>query len=447
MSQSTTVVSTITNARSGLGPLALLALLSVACERAPVPDEIDGAMMRSGSTRTVDDLGQGDGVSCAILGTGEVKCWGQGYVGSGGRVTPDAIDVVALDRPAVQVETSGAQTVVLMDDGTVRAWGTIPGETCTELDPDEPGAESFLLGTGPTSIELGAPVQQIAVGADFACALAQGGSVRCWGNNACGQLGRGDRQRIGDDEPVGASEEVDLGDAAVSVVAGAHHACAVLASTEIRCWGSNLDGQLGHDQPGAVGDDEPPSAVPSIDLGEPVIDIVAGLEHTCALLGTGAIRCWGSNLDGQLGYGASVSGRAPDPQDNGDVDVGGSALEIVAGARHTCARLEGGVLRCWGNNDLGQLGYGHTTTIGDDETPAEHPPLDLGARHAVALGAGATGWTTFVVLDHGDLRSWGNNDAGQLGHGNFQRIGDDMEEPPGELPNILVDDDYGDAIL
>jgi alpha-tubulin suppressor-like RCC1 family protein len=101
------------------------------------------------------------------------------------------------------------------------------------------------------------------------------------------------------------------------------------------------------------------------------VQITAGANHTCVLLDRGAVRCWGENKNGQLGYGHTHDiGDKQLPASAGDVPLGGRAVQISAGGLHTCAVLDTGRLRCWGDNEWGQLGYGHKRNIGDDETPA-----------------------------------------------------------------------------
>lgn len=106
-------------------------------------------------------------------------------------------------------------------------------------------------------------------------------------------------------------------------------------------------------------------------LGGTAVQIALGYSHTCALLDTGAVRCWGENAIGQLGYGhTNPIGDNESPASVGDVQLGGKAVEIAAGYQHTCALLDTGALRCWGEGTFGALGYGDTNAIGDAETPA-----------------------------------------------------------------------------
>jgi alpha-tubulin suppressor-like RCC1 family protein len=92
--------------------------------------------------------------------------------------------------------------------------------------------------------------------------------------------------------------------------------------------------------------------------------------HACAILANGAVRCWGFGADGRLGYGnPSNIGDDETPASVGDVPVGGATIQL-SGFSHTCALLDTGKIRCWGFNDFGQLGYGNTEELGDDETAA-----------------------------------------------------------------------------
>jgi alpha-tubulin suppressor-like RCC1 family protein len=112
-----------------------------------------------------------------------------------------------------------------------------------------------------------------------------------------------------------------------------------------------------------------------------VAAISVGGFHTCAQLTEGTVRCWGNGSSGQLGYGNCIeisSGKeTEEPCAIGDDETPASAgsidlrevQQITAGGAHTCALLMSGSVRCWGAAQSGQLGYGSTEVIGDDETP------------------------------------------------------------------------------
>lgn len=105
------------------------------------------------------------------------------------------------------------------------------------------------------------------------------------------------------------------------------------------------------------------------------VEIAAGYYHSCARLGDGTVRCWGSDASGQLGDGATsgstcftglVNGSGPCQLTPVVVQGLSGAVEIGAGYHYSCARLGDGTVRCWGDNLFGELGDGTTT---DSPTP------------------------------------------------------------------------------
>jgi alpha-tubulin suppressor-like RCC1 family protein len=234
------------------------------------------------------------------------------------------------------------------------------------IGDDEPA--SFL---GPVHVDDAAlPVIDLDLGQSHSCALLENGLVRCWGAGSEAQLGIPGEQDVGDDELPSEAPPIDLGEQAVKIAAGEHHTCAITVSDGLRCWGQNDFGQLGYGHTERIGDDEPPSAMPPVQLGERATQIAVGGTHACARLESGAVRCWGNGGNGRLGYGMAISvGDDEHPADLPAVDVGGSALLVTAGEGHSCAMLEDERVRCWGSSLRGQLGYGNEDTIGDDESP------------------------------------------------------------------------------
>ena len=224
--------------------------------------------------------------------------------------------------------------------------------------------------------------QSLLAGESHTCALLDTGKVRCWGRNDSGQLGYGHTQSLGDDEPLASVGDVPLTDNGIQLAVGGHHTCLLLEGGAVRCWGRNDSGQLGYGHTQSLGDDEAVSSSGYVPFGGRAVELVAGFAHTCALLDTGKVRCWGHNAYGQLGYGHTrAMGDDELPSSAGDVDVGGSVRHLVAGAWHTCALLTTGAVRCWGRNDSGQLGYGHTA-----------PSAMTSHRPARAMSAWAAPW-------------------------------------------------------
>ncbi|MCP9491948.1 MAG: hypothetical protein MSC31_19045 [Solirubrobacteraceae bacterium MAG38_C4-C5] len=295
------------------------------------------------------------------------------------------------------------------------------------------------LPTGAAAEQASQPSQAAAGGLDagrfHSCAILPGGGLRCWGYGLDGALGYGNTATIGDDETPAAAGPVDLGPGrtAKAVSAGDVHTCAQQDDDAVRCWGFGGDGRLGYGNTASIGRSESPGTVGTVDLGpgRTARAITAGRAHTCAVLDGGDVRCWGFGFDGRLGYGTD----RPEDQNNiGDDETPGSigpvnlgagrtATAITAGDAHTCAVLDDGNVRCWGFAGNGQLGYGNTENIGDDESPDTAGPVNLGpGRTAKAITAG--NFHTCAVLDDGSVRCWGFGGNGRLGYGNTDSIGD-----------------------
>ena len=180
------------------------------------------------------------------------------------------------------------------------------------------------------------------------CALKPTGAVVCWGRNGIGQLGDGTTE----DRLV--PTQVATLDSGVSAIAnGLTHTCALKSTGAVVCWGSNSSGAL---RVGATTNRLAPTPVVGLTSG--VSAIAAGSDHTCALMSTGGAVCWGSNGNGQLGDGTTVGRYVARPVAR--LTSGVSA--IGAGGDHTCALMSTGAVVCFGGNVFGQLGDGTTVT-------------------------------------------------------------------------------------
>ena len=134
--------------------------------------------------------------------------------------------------------------------------------------------------------------------------------------------------------------------------------------------------------------------------------ITSGSSHSCAILDDGSIRCWGENSNGQLGDGSRAPSLEPE---KASTPLGRKAVEISAGSYHTCSIFDDGSVRCWGSNEFGQLGDG--TTI-ERTTPVS---VDLGGGSALGISSGES--HTCAVLNDNSVKCWGLNSNGQLGDG------------------------------
>ena len=241
----------------------------------------------------------------------------------------------------------------------------------------------------------GVGVKQVTTGTFHTCAVLTSGAVKCWGDNHAGQLGDG--TQTGRLTPVQVS---GLGAGVSSIAAGGSHTCAVLTSGAARCWGDNEYGQVGDGT-----DTVRPSPVQVSGLGVGVSSISAGNSHTCAVLDSGAAKCWGRNNHGALGVAPGSSGLTP-VQVSG---LGSGVLSISAGNSHTCAVLTSGAAKCWGDNEYGQVGDGTDT---DRSSPVQVFGLSAGVS-SITTGA----LHTCATLTSGAARCWGANHFDQLGVG------------------------------
>jgi alpha-tubulin suppressor-like RCC1 family protein len=186
-------------------------------------------------------------------------------------------------------------------------------------------------------------------------------------------------------------------DAVVRLAAGSYHTCAIVASRGVSCWGLNTNGQLGVGEIGGRRTDPTPVSLPA---GREAVAIGAGTSHTCAVLNDGAINCWGYDGRGQLGDGgANTDKSSPSAV---VLPAGRKATAVAAGGDHTCAILDDASVACWGSDTDGQLGNGVLETR-EMSTPS---PVDLPAgRTANAIAA--SGARTCAILDNGTVACWG----------------------------------------
>lgn len=351
-------------------------------------------------------------------------------------------------------------TCAILDDGSVRCWGDNAygqlGVGDTQARGDGPGEmrsnlPAVALGTGRTAVALSA-------GFEHVCALLDNGTVKCWGHNQHGQLGQGDTLDRGDaaGEMGDSLPAVPLGTGrtALAVSAGYAHSCALLDNYTVKCWGFNMVGQLGlgdtdsrGDQPSEMG-----NHLPAVDLGTSLLAKSVATGHasntTCALLNDPdqSVKCWGDNQRGQLGQGDTAH-RGDAASEMGDhlpaVQLGQTATAVAVGSASVCAVLEDSKLKCWGMNYRGQLGLGDTADRGDNpgEMGSALPPVELGADRTV-FGVSPSNDHTCALLDDYTVKCWGQGLYGRLGVGDTVTRGDAPNEMGDALPAVSLDTSF-----
>lgn len=289
----------------------------------------------------------------------------------------------------------------------------------------------------------------IVAGGSHTCVLFEDHTVKCWGDNQWGQLGYGHTNNYGNDpgEVPAALPAVDIGGDVVQLSAGLGHTCALLTDGSVRCWGNGGSGRLGYGSQDHIGDTETPASAGSISLGGIAVQVVAGAYHSCALLDNGKVRCWGEAQYGQIGYGDQNDvGTLPGnlPSDKGDLDVGGDFPltlpmdYLAAGWEHTCGYDTAAAVHCWGNGFGGALGYVNTNSIGDNEVPSSVVGSVQTGTKVSQLSAGNYFSCAFVG-QYNHVICWGWGDKGRLGQGGIDNIGDN--EQPRSAPGIDVGGD------
>lgn len=261
----------------------------------------------------VTSLSAGDGHTCAVGADESVWCWGagdRGQIGDGRlEASPTPSRVAGVDD-AVQIAAGDHHTCVVHRDETVSCWGdnstgqlgSPPSDEPVPLPRAVPDVQATRLGAGGID------------GVSRTCAITAG-EVRCWGRltavTAVPELGR-----------------------ALAVDVGADHVCAVDDRGALRCVGTF-----------------PEAALTGLESAS-FRDVSAGALHSCALSRTSEVWCFGDDLEGQLGDGAADA--------SGDAvrAVASSAVAVGVGSLHSCAVLDGGQVQCWGENNNGRLGTG-----------------------------------------------------------------------------------------
>jgi len=327
------------------------------------------------------------------------------------------------------------------------------------------GDETIVFtAVNPTNATLGTPnpltvtitdndTTTMALGADHSCVLING-KIKCWGSNLYGQLGfdtisKGFGTNYGDNPSESVTTTItalfdylDLGTdfIATTLVAGGNHNCVLNPNSEIKCWGDNRFGQLGFPDPEwgpstniAMGDDLP---YVYMDNGAKLtaVKLALGERHTCALSTDGLVYCFGANNSGQLGNGSIDNIGDDEAVSSTPVTLPTTALDITAGAFHTCAVLSNNQTTCWGNGFYGQLGDDNNLPIVTTaSTSITWTPPTLGTIEQI----NSTGFFNCIYFSNNFIKCFGFNSNGELGLGDNNHRGDSAGEMA-LLPNVVI---------
>ena len=240
-----------------------------------------------GDKRTAEAISVGADHTCAILSDNQVKCWGNGSNGKLGYGNEDNIGdeanevrdslVVDLgdDRTAKAIDAGSGHTCAILDNDTVKCWGSGNIGKLGYNDRINRGDEAGQMGERLPVVNLGGTKRKakaISAGTNHTCAILDDNTAKCWGGGSYGQLGLGNTDRLGDN--TGEMENLKpinlgTGRTVMTIATGENHVCALLDNNTVKCWGFNDKGQLGSGNTDNLGDapDEIGDKLPVVDLG------------------------------------------------------------------------------------------------------------------------------------------------------------------------------------
>lgn len=388
----------------------------------------------------------GNYAGCAITTTNDMKCWGSNASGSYGDGTfNDSLTPVLVrsGRKYRDVVVNGINVcgITTVTDAIECAGSNSFGEL---------GDGTFVDKNTPVTIDPGVPYQMMTSGENHHCGITMAGVLKCWGYNFFGNLGTGDK--VNRNLPT----VIDPGVTYAWVSAGEKYTCGVTTNNELKCWGANTNGQLGSSTV-AVGPTSFQLTPLLIDPGVQYTKVFAQRNwtggasdnHTCGITLQGSLKCWGANLNWQLGYKSDKL----DPV----MISSGSYVDIKGGNGAFCAMDLNGKLFCWGNNSnyvllnqassyrqrpylstpdtsysIYSMGFGSACGItaanelycwgsnsnhqlADGTTVSKSVPviIDSGVSYQMV----SAGLNTCAITSAGVLKCWGYNNYGQVGDG------------------------------
>lgn len=330
-----------------------------------VPVAVGGLL----SGKEVTALSVGGQHTCAVA-EGKVYCWGDnqnarlgiGVTGGSYTVPTAVVSTGALSGKTVTDIAAGGFHTCVIADGDAYCWGSNTyGEIGNNVSGTTVNAPTATL--KEAGALQGVTVTRIAAGSSYTCAIA-GGKGYCWGKNS-------PSGNLGSSAPVSLYAKPlainpfglwnTAADTVTDITAGVDHACAIVKG-KVYCWGGNTNGQLGTGTAGAAQSAPRAVAASSVLDGYPALEVSAGAAHTCARTMAG-VACWGAGADGRLGTGGTGDASSPSTvMANTSGTQFPYAESVTAGGRHSCVR-QGVKLFCFGYGGYGALGSGWVTNL------------------------------------------------------------------------------------
>ncbi|KAA0170010.1 hypothetical protein FNF27_06763 [Cafeteria roenbergensis] len=341
-----------------------------------------------------------------------------------------------LEASAAQVSAGSYHSVVLLTDGTVRAFGAATSGRLGYGSEISVGDVESRLPSLQGPVPVGGAVVAVAAGDSHTLVVLVDGTVKAFGEGDYGKLGYGSTDNVGDKLATVPSAQgpVPLNGTAKAVSAGEDHSLVLMDDGTVFAFGRSDSGRLGYGNYVFVGStpETIPSAQGPVPLNGTATAVSAGGSHSMVLMDDGTVLAFGSGASGRLGYGSDASvGATPEtvPSAQGPVPLNGTVVAVAAGGTHSLVVLADGTVRAFGNGGYGKLGYGSTETLGltPETLPSVLGPVPLnGTAVAVAAGQGHS----LVLMDDGTVQAFGAGIYGQLGSGSTANVGDTPETLP-----------------
>ncbi len=327
--------------------------------------------------------------------TQQLYTWGYPYSAKGWDLQyygPTMVD--GVPGTIVQISASNSTSYALTKGGEVWAWGVgqagALGNGTASATTTTPVQVKFPTGVKITSLPSPMPF-------DTGMAIDSRGNVWGWGANLQNPLCVTTADL---DVPV----KLPLTHVTQATGAGVH--ALYVSDGKILACGGNAGGELGD---GTTVASISPVAVVGLPH-EPIRAVMSSWEDSGAVMADGSYYDWGFNHADQLGNGSTTNGDIPVrvvlPLKVRKLFLGGSAYENG----QTVAILTNGSVWAWGSNQYGQLGNGKRSSS-SGPTRVDLPPR----TSFVQIMSG--GSTMYAIERSGAVWAWGQNNVGQLGFG------------------------------
>ena len=332
--------------------------------------------------------------TCALTDEGKIRCFGNGTSGrlgtnNGNNLCPASTTMsdIAISETAIKVATGKKSSCAILNTGNVKCWGDGEGGATGYDHTSNLGNDAGEMEALSNVYIGGKTATDISVGDASGCIVTNDGRARCWGKGDGGRLGTNSTSNVGNN--AGSNSMTLLGDITIGVgdpkvkkiKTKISTTCALTVNDTIRCWGNGDSGRLGTGSTSKIGNSSGNSIALMTDVNvdssadDSIVDFSVAGASVCVTNSSGQVKCWGNGDKGQLGNGGTSNTGSSSPSTLSWRNIAGSkTVKQLAGGSFNaanstyCALTDDLEIHCWGHNDAGQLGVGNTTNHNDITT-------------------------------------------------------------------------------